>query len=70
MKAFPGLQNAAIHLLWDPQFKIMQAYNVGRLPESFVADRSLKLRKKIVGTLHWTSADAVGYFEELVGMRP
>lgn len=70
LKAFPGLQNASIHLLWDPQFSIMRSYNVGRLPESFVADRSLKLRKKIVGTIHWTSANALDYFEELVGTRP
>jgi thiol-disulfide isomerase/thioredoxin len=70
LKAFPGLRSSFIHLLWDPKFEFMKSYSVTRLPESFIVDRQLKLKKKIVGTINWMSSDAQNYFQELIEATP
>ncbi len=70
LKAFPQLQHDQIHLVWDPSLEIAQKYGVQRLPESFILDRDLKLKKKVIGSIVWFNADSKSYFEELLGTSP
>ena len=64
MKAF-GLPKPGFDIIWDKDKAIMQAYGVGKVPESFIVDRELKLIRKVLGIENWATPDAVAYFESL-----
>ena len=65
LKSFPGSKNPNIHLVWDQDRSIGKIYQVDRLPESFVGDRSHKLVRKIVGTIDWATKDAIEFMKAL-----
>ncbi len=65
LKSFPGSKNPNIHLIWDEDRSIGKIYQVDRLPESFVGDRSHKLVRKIVGTINWATPDALEFMKAL-----
>lgn len=56
-------QNLDFQIVWDQDASIGQSYQVARLPESFILDSNLKLRRKVIGTIDWASSDALGYFD-------
>lgn len=67
MKSFPEmktLQNS--YVVWDADKKLAQQFQVFRLPESFIANKDLKLVKKISGTIDWNTPDAISYMKTLV----
>ena len=53
-------------LLWDPERKVADKFNVQKIPESFVAGRDQKLIRKIVGVEDWSIPDSFTYFESLI----
>lgn len=69
MKSFPDLKRQDIYVVFDKDRTIMQKFGVNRLPESLIFGTSLKLEKKIVGTIDWYNPDSVAYTEELLGKK-
>lgn len=67
MKSFPELKRQNIYVVFDQDKSIMQKFGVSRLPESLIFGTSLKLEKKIVGTIDWYNPDSIAYTEELLG---
>ncbi len=65
LKSFPKSKHPQIHILWDEKHSIGQQYDAERLPESFVADKNLKLVRKIVGSINWSTPDALSFMKEL-----
>ena len=65
LKAFPKAKNPNIHIVWDSDKALSRMYEVDRLPESFLANRDLKLVKKIVGSINWHSQDTLDYLKSL-----
>lgn len=66
LKAFPEINAPNIYILWDKDRSITKAYEVQRLPESFLASPNFKLNKKIVGTIDWHTEDSVAYMKALL----
>lgn len=66
LKSFPELKSADITLIWDEDRSLMKLFNVSRLPESLVADRDLKLAKKLVGSIDWYTKDSKAYMSDLL----
>lgn len=61
-----GLSKAPeLYLLWDKDIKASRAFQVGKLPESYIFGRDGKLLRKVVGTRNWANEDAMSYFEML-----
>ncbi|MCC6138401.1 MAG: TlpA family protein disulfide reductase [Bdellovibrionaceae bacterium] len=65
-KAFGLLGVDGMHLLWDKDLHAAKAFQVGKLPESYIFGRDGKLLRKIVGTRDWANADAMAYFKMLL----
>lgn len=65
LKSFPRSKNPNIHVLWDEDRSIGKKFQVDRLPESFVGNRSHKLVRKIVGTIDWATPDAIEFMKEI-----
>ena len=70
LKSFPGMKNPRIHLLWDEDRKLMELYRAEKLPESFVFGPQRKLAKKVVGSINWSSEDALQYLRSLNPKSP
>jgi len=68
-KAFGLLGVDGMHLLWDKDLKAARAFEVGKLPESYIFGRDGKLLRKIVGTRDWANDDARTYFKVLTGKK-
>lgn len=66
VKAFPGLKNNHIDIIWDPKREIIGRYNVAKLPESMIITPEGKLIRKVIGSIDWASQDAEAYFKSLV----
>lgn len=65
-KAFSLYGVDGLHLLWDKDLKAARAFQVGKLPESYIFGRNGKLLRKIVGTRDWANEDAMSYFKMLI----
>ncbi len=67
IKAYPGLQNSPnIIVLTDFDHSIAQKFKADRLPESYIFGKDGKLKKKIVGTIDWSTEDAEKYLDNLI----
>jgi hypothetical protein len=66
LKAFPKIKNPNIQLIWDEDHSLTKAYEVDRLPESFIAGKDLKLVKKIVGSINWHTPDSEVFMKDLI----
>ena len=51
----PSFKDSGIRIVFDPSKKLMSAYGVKGLPETFIIGSDGKLIKKIVGSLDWLS---------------
>lgn len=69
LKSFPEGDDPAIRVVWDESREIGKAYQVDRLPESFLAGPSGKLVTKIVGTINWYSDESVAYIKEILAKK-
>jgi thiol-disulfide isomerase/thioredoxin len=65
LKSFPKTQNPYFHIVWDKDRSIGQLYDAERLPESYIADKNLKLSKKVVGSISWDTKEAFKFIKEL-----
>lgn len=68
-KAFGLLGVDGMHLMWDRDLKAARAFQVGKLPESYIFARDGRLLRKIVGTRDWANDDARAYFKVLTGKK-
>jgi len=66
LKSFPESKDSSIHILWDEGHKVGELYGTDRLPESYVLGKDMKLVRKIVGSINWSSPDAVDFMKDLV----
>jgi hypothetical protein len=65
LKSFSKTQNPYFHIVWDKDRSIGQAYQADRLPESYIADKNLKLAKKVVGSIPWDTKEALQFMKDL-----
>lgn len=56
-----GWKNPNVKIIWDEDRALTKLYDVERLPESYVANRELKMTKKIIGSVDWFTPDSVEY---------
>lgn len=70
LKSFPGFKNENITLIWDEKMALAGAYGVEKLPESFVSDTGLKLKKKIVGSIPWHTPESEEFVKDLLNEKP
>ena len=70
LKSFPDGNDPAIHVVWDESREIGKAYQVDRLPESYLAGVDGKLVTKIVGTINWYSDESKQYVRDLLAKKP
>lgn len=59
-----------LDILWDKNLKAAKAFQVGKLPESYIFGRDGKLLRKVVGTRNWANEDAISYFKMLTENQP
>ncbi len=52
-----------LHLLWDKDNTVGKAFQVNKLPESYIFGKDGKLLRKVVGTRDWFNEDAKFFFE-------
>lgn len=64
-KAFDLDSTPGIHLLWDKDLKAGKAFQVNKLPESYIFGKNGKLLRKVVGTRNWFNEDAKYFFDSL-----
>ncbi len=55
-----------MELLWDKDLKAGKAFQVNKLPESYIFGKDGKLLRKVVGTRDWFNEDARMYFDSLL----
>lgn len=70
LKSFPDGNDPSIHVIWDESREIGKAYQVDRLPESYLGGVDGKLVTKIVGTINWYSDESVQYVRDLLAKKP
>ena len=58
-----------LHILWDKVLTAGKAFEVNKLPESYIFGKDGKLLRKIVGTRDWFNEDARLYFDNLLGKQ-
>ena len=56
----------SFELLHDAPGLIQRAYQTTGVPETFVIDRTARLRRRIIGADDWSSAANVAFFERLL----
>ena len=64
-KAFNLDATKGIHLLWDKEQAASKAFEVNKLPESYIFGKDGKLLRKVVGTRDWFNDDAKYFFDSL-----
>lgn len=65
IREFLGKNGINLPVFFDPQGKVMKAYGVLRVPETFIIDGKGIVRKKIIGPLHWSDQSVIGIIESL-----
>ncbi|MCB9072179.1 MAG: TlpA family protein disulfide reductase [Bdellovibrionaceae bacterium] len=68
-KAFNLMGVPNLVMLWDKNLSASQAFQVNKLPESYIFGRDGLLLRKVVGTRDWANADAIGYFKMLTSKK-
>lgn len=66
LKSFPELRHKDIQIIWDGDHSLMKQFDAARLPESLVADKQMKLAKKVIGSINWSAPEAISYMKTLV----
>jgi thiol-disulfide isomerase/thioredoxin len=60
------------HIIWDENHKIMNEWQVNKLPESYIFGPGRKLAKHVSGVVSWSLQDTFEYFKalELISKKP
>lgn len=58
--------NLPFQVLHDKDSKISRVYGVFRYPESFLIDRTGKIRRHLIGAIEWTSPSILSDIEQLL----
>ena len=60
----------SLHILWDHDLVAGKAFQVNKLPESYIFAKDGKLLRKVVGTRDWFNEDARLYFDNVLDQKP
>lgn len=55
-----------LQFVFDQKPRISTLYQVDKLPESYIVDQSLKLKKRISGSIEWVTPESLSYFKSLL----
>lgn len=66
LKAFK-VNNQNLHVVWDKELSIAKKFGTYKLPESYIIGVDGKFVRKVSGVDDWSSRDAFGYFDHLLG---
>ena len=56
-----------VHIVWDKDLKVTQdRFNVLRLPETFVLNKSSRIARKVIGVVDWAGIEMRSYVETLL----
>lgn len=58
LHVFPNFSEGNIHVIFDPDKRIMGAYGVTGFPESFIVSQDGKLLRHVVGSVDWSELPA------------
>lgn len=65
LKAFPGMKNENIYVVFDKDKSEIQKFGVRRLPESLILDKKYRAVRKVSGTIDWYTPEAIEYMQGL-----
>lgn len=68
-KGLKGISNF-FFIFDDKKVKIIEHYGSERLPESFILDANMKLKKRIAGSIEWVTEQSLEYFKHLLNPSP
>ncbi len=66
IETFSKLLDLSFPILLDPESKVSDLYKVSNMPTSFLIDRDGKVISRIVGSMEWSTAEAMQFIEELL----
>lgn len=69
LKAFPGMKNDSIYVVFDEDKSEIQTFGIRRLPESIILDGQNKAIRKISGTINWYTPEAIEYMSGLINAQ-
>jgi len=55
-----------LQFVFDKKPRISSLYKVEKLPESYIVDQRLKLKKRISGSIEWVTPESRAYFDNLL----
>jgi len=55
-----------LHIVWDPEYKMSQQFDVTRFPETFILNENLKIIKKQVGA--WSFQEMKKFFSQMLNL--
>lgn len=65
MKSFPEFNKAPFYQVWGDNKKLLEQFNVVKLPESYIFNSKGEMVKRISGTINWDTPDSEEYFKSL-----
>lgn len=63
LKSFPDFRRPGISIIYDEGMALAKAFDVQRLPESFIFDANGKVVRKVTGSIDWSTQDALSYIK-------
>jgi thiol-disulfide isomerase/thioredoxin len=69
LKAFPGMKNENIYVVFDDDKSEIQTFGIRRLPETIILDGKNKAIRKISGTIDWYTPEAIEYMSGLINAQ-
>ncbi|MES3038205.1 MAG: TlpA disulfide reductase family protein [Bdellovibrionota bacterium] len=61
LKSYPEFNKDNILVVWQNHKELMKQFDIEKLPESFIFDSNLKLRKRVSGSINWSSPATTEY---------
>lgn len=65
LKSFPEFSGPGIDIVFDEGLRISKQFNTFRLPESYIFNGQGKMVRKVVGSINWSTPEAVEYIKGL-----
>lgn len=69
LKAFPGMKNENIYVVFDEDKSEIQTFGIRRLPETIILDGKNQAIRKISGTIDWYTPEAIEYMSGLINAQ-
>ena len=66
VETFSKIMDLSFPIVLDPDGEVNDLYEVSSMPTSFLIDRNGKVISRIVGSVEWSTAEAMQFIEELL----